>query len=182
MTLSADLVDYIHRDPLLTTVVISVMASQARHVSKEVRTRIEAQLLAVAAKVGGAEVEAETREAISRAILAGLVGCTWWEPNGEARAASLARLFERLAESDSSPVFVSSGSFILGLCECPSRKSGTALLACSGPSVIEVAVVILADIEAAHQTRPWRLCKNELQSQHAPEKHRMECERNLVGN
>ena len=114
---SADLGDYIHRDPLLAATAMLVMASQARHVSEETRTRIETQLLAAAAKIGDAELDAETRESISRAVVAGLVGCTWWEPNGEARAASLARLFERLIESDSSPVFVSSGSFILGLCD-----------------------------------------------------------------
>ena len=115
--LSADLLDYIQRDPMLATLVIDVMASQARHASEKTRTRIETQLLAVAAKAGDAELNAEMRESISRAILAGLVGCTWWELDGEARAASLARLFERLAESDSSPMFVSSGPFILGVCD-----------------------------------------------------------------
>ena len=112
--LSADLVDYIHRDPSLAAVVIGVMASQARHLTGEVRTRIEEQLLAAAAVVADAGVEIEKREAISRAILAGLVGCTWREPEGEARASALAMLFERL---DSSPVFVGNGSFILGLCD-----------------------------------------------------------------
>ena len=115
--LSADLVDYLHRDPALVVAAMAVMAAQARHVRSEVRTRIEAQLLAVAAKVGDAELEAEKRETISRAILAGLVGCTWWEPDGEARASALAILLEQLAEGDSSPVFVRSGPFILCLCD-----------------------------------------------------------------
>ena len=115
--LSADLVDYLHRDPSLAVAAMAVMASQARHVRSEVRTGIETQLLVVAARVGDAELEVEKLETISRAILAGLVGCTWWEPDGEARASALAMLFEQLAEGDSSPVFVRSGPFILCLCD-----------------------------------------------------------------
>ena len=54
---------------------------------------------------------------VSDLIVAGLVGCTWWEPNGEARASALAMLLEQLAEGDSSSVFLRSGPFILRLCD-----------------------------------------------------------------
>ena len=104
--LSADMVDYIHLDPLLAVAVIGVMASQASHVRSEVRARIEAQILTAAAKLNDAELEAEKKEIVSDLILEGLVGCTWWEPNGEARASALAMLLEQLAEGDSSPVFL----------------------------------------------------------------------------
>ena len=115
--LSADMVDYIRRDPLLAVAVIGVMASQASHVRSEVRARIEAQILTAAAKLNDAELEAKKNEMVSDLILAGLIGCTWWEPNGEARAAALAMLLEQLAEGDSSPVFLRSGPFVLGLCD-----------------------------------------------------------------
>ena len=104
--LSAHMVDYIHLDPLLAVAVIGVMASQASHVRSEVRARIEAQILTAAAKLNDAELEAEKKEIVSDLILEGLVGCTWWEPNGEARASALAMLLEQLAEGDSSPVFL----------------------------------------------------------------------------
>ena len=93
------------------------MASQALHVRSEVRARIEAQILTAAAKLEDAELEAEKKEMVSDLILAGLVGCTWWTSNGEARAAALAMLLEQLAEGDSSPVFLRSGPFILRLCD-----------------------------------------------------------------
>ena len=115
--LNADVVDYIHRDPLLAVAVIGVMVSQASHVRSEVRARIETQILTAAAKLNDAELEAEKKEMISDLILAGLVGCAWWEPNGEARASALAMLLEQLAEGDSSSVFLRSGPFILRLCD-----------------------------------------------------------------
>ena len=115
--LNADVVDYIHRDPLLAVAVIGVMVSQASHVRSEVRARIETQILTAAAKLNDAELEAEKKEMISDLILAGLVGCAWWEPNGEARASALAMLLEQLAEGDSSSVFLTSGPFILRLCD-----------------------------------------------------------------
>ena len=93
------------------------MASQASHVRSEVRARIEAQILTAAAKLNDAELEAEKKEMVSDLIVAGLVGCTWWEPNGEARASALAMLLEQLAEGDSSSVFLRSGPFILRLCD-----------------------------------------------------------------
>ena len=104
--LSADMADYIHRDPLLAVAVIGVMASQASHTRSEVRAKIEAQILTAAEKLNDSELEAEKKELVSDLILAGLVGCTWWEPNGEARASALAMLLEQLAEGDSSPVFL----------------------------------------------------------------------------
>ena len=93
------------------------MASQALHVGSEVRARIEAQILTAASKLDDVELEAEKKERVSDLIVAGLVGCTWWEPNGEARASALAMLLEQLAEGDSSPVFLRSRPFILRLCD-----------------------------------------------------------------
>ena len=93
------------------------MASQALHLRSEVRARIEAEILTAAAKLNDAELEAEKKEMVSDLILAGLVGCTWWESNGEARASALAMLLEKLAEGDSCPVFLRCGPFILDLCD-----------------------------------------------------------------
>jgi len=115
--LSVNLADYVSQDGWLAVAALDLIGSQARYLSAESRARSETQLLEVAAKCSHVKLEAELQEALYDSILTGLIGCTWWKPDRDGRAAALGSLFERLASGDSSAVFLRSGRFILRLCD-----------------------------------------------------------------
>lgn len=121
---TVSLVDYLDRDPWLAIAALGVVGTQAKHLSTGVRARIESQLLDLAGRLSHVTLDTEVQETLSDSILAGLIGCTWWQSDGEVRSVALAKLLERLAMGESSPVFARSGPFILRLCEMlPSRQA-----------------------------------------------------------
>jgi tetratricopeptide (TPR) repeat protein len=114
---SVDLIDYLTRDPVLAIAAVNVIGSQAHHLSGETRRGAEEQLLRLAGALHDGRVDQETENELGDSIVATLIGCTWWQPDGDARAVALARLLERLAGIGSSDVFARGGRFLIRLCD-----------------------------------------------------------------
>jgi hypothetical protein len=115
--------DYVAQDPWVAVAALRIVSQHAKQWSSSIRARIEAQLLDLAANVDKVPLDGEVRAALSTSILDGLISCTWWLAEGEARTAALARVVEPLAET-ASPVLEGAGLLMLRLCEAlPVRQA-----------------------------------------------------------
>ena len=114
--MSISLFGYANPDPWVLIAALGVIGPQVKHLRKEVRAKIEAELLELAKQVRDLALKADARETLFMTILTGLIGCTWWEPIGEKGAGGFAKILEQLANVRS-PVFTTSGPLLLRLCE-----------------------------------------------------------------
>src|SRR5205823_1740366 len=107
--------DYLHRDVLVTLVAADLMGSLSRYFQSNTREHLEKQFVSVAGELSTMKVTDEERDALSTAVLGGLLACAW-SRDAETRAATLAKLLEEL-EAVAPEVLQRSHAFVLRLCE-----------------------------------------------------------------
>ena len=114
-------------DPGVCSMVLGLIGMQASYLSDDCRTSLLETIGAFTCRLGGLDVAVDMREALAKAILSALVGCTWAgsDPSGEARAVALSAALERLAKSDALVIFDVVGIDIVGrLCSSlPQRQA-----------------------------------------------------------
>lgn len=111
-----DLSAYLQSDATLAVVSADVLGTVAKFFDATVRRQLEIQLIAVARELGTCgKIGNEERDAISNAVVGGLLSCAWSE-DPETRAEKLARVFEEL-DAAAPAVLRTNAGFILRLCE-----------------------------------------------------------------
>jgi hypothetical protein len=113
--LELDFSVYAKSELLLAAVAADVMGALSRYFEPSARRHLEAQLLAVASSLATTKLTDDERDAVSRAVLGGLMSCAWSEAP-DSRAGTLARTLEDL-EKRAPDVLHSNAAFVLRLCE-----------------------------------------------------------------
>jgi hypothetical protein len=110
-----DLTDYLSRDVLFAVVAINLMSSLSRCFHQATREQLQKQLVALAARISTTKLTDEERDALSSAVLDGLLSSAW-SRNADTRAPAFATLLQELEEK-APDVFQRNPSFVLRLCE-----------------------------------------------------------------
>jgi hypothetical protein len=110
-----DLTDYLSRDVLFAVVAINLMSSLSRCFHQATREQLQKQLVALAARISTTKLTDEERDALSSAVLDGLLSSAWSQ-NADTRAPAFATLLQELEEK-APDVFQRNPSFVLRLCE-----------------------------------------------------------------